>query len=77
MATQTIEILPTITENGWSFYTKCRCGGLLKYKFRNENHKGLELEWWCKNSLFCIMRGKRTEVAVTRIDKLEETLKAL
>jgi hypothetical protein len=77
MATTTITILPKITNNGWLFYSKCRCGGLLKYKFRNENHKGLELEWWCKNGLFCIMRGKRAEVAVTKIEKLEETLLAL
>ena len=69
---------PLLQEYGWKFYEKCRCSGAMKYKYRNENFKDLELEWWKDYYKFKITyNGTRTKIPLTKLEKLEEILKAL
>ena len=66
-----------IANNGWLFYEKCKCGGILKYKYRHPEKPGLQLEWWVKYFQFRITNYSKTKVQQTPIAKLEETLKPL
>lgn len=69
---------PALAEYGWTFYEKCRCSGILKYKYRNPDHDGLELEWFVKYYQFRITyNGRQTKVPVTKIEDLDKILKAL
>jgi hypothetical protein len=71
------EFAAKLLERGWNYSEKCRCGGILKYKYTNPNHRGLVLEWLYKYSKFTIKRLKRTEVALCNLDLLEEKLNTL
>jgi len=68
----------TILSAGWYFYEKCRCSGIIKYKYRNKVLNSLELEWWAKRSMFKVTyRGSSTKIPPTSVMKLEKTLNEL
>lgn len=66
-----------LTRYGWAFYDKCRCGGVLKHKYRNPDKPGVEIEWQVKRYLFKVKCWGKTIKTLTAIGKLEETLKEL
>lgn len=67
-----------LTDNGWAFHEKCRCGGVSKRKYRNAARKELELEWWDRYAQFKITyRGTSTKVPLTKISQIETTLQQL
>ena len=67
-----------LSENGWAFHEKCRCSGIMKYRYRSAAHPDLELEWWVKYQIFKITyRGSTTKIPQTKIANLDQTLKAL
>ena len=64
--------------NGWDFYEKCRCSGIMKRRYRSTAHPDLELEWWVKYGQFRITyRGSTTKVPLAKIAELDKTLKEL
>lgn len=79
MADTTTLIEPqAIATHGWQYYSKCRCGGILKHKYRNPSYPELELEWWVKYGQFRITyRGTQTKVAPTAVSQLNEVLNSL
>ncbi len=66
-----------IANNGWQFYEKCRCDGILKWTFRHPDKPKLELEWWVGYYQFKIMNQNMTKVPLTKVAKLDEILKGL
>lgn len=71
-------IEPTaIRTNGWFFIAKCRCGGILKYKYRHPQKKTLELHYWVKHKRFLIMEFSKTKIPLTAIDKIDDILKSV
>ena len=67
-----------LAANGWTFFEKCRCQHMLKYKYINSKHPGLVLEWWVKYSQFKITyRESVTKIPITRLLLLDKTLKEL
>lgn len=63
--------------NGWTFYEKCKCQRIKKYKFRNTAFPKLELEWWINYYQFKIMDGNTTKIPLTKIGLADQTLKSL
>jgi hypothetical protein len=66
-----------ITNVGWKYYEKCRCGGILKYKFRHEQKPGLTLEWFVLYAKFRIVERNKLKVPATALSKLEDVWKTL
>jgi len=66
-----------LARNGWASHEKCCCSGILKYKYRNPNYPGYEIEWWVKYAKFKIKNGASTRLAPTPISKMETTLQEL
>ena len=66
-----------ITENGWYLYTTCKCGGVLQYKFRNMDYKGLQLSWYPDKYQFRVKNVNKTKIALTPIAELESVLKTI
>ncbi len=66
-----------IAENGWQFFTKCRCDGILKWKYRHPGKPNLELHWWVGYYQFKVMNQNTTKIPLTKISKLDEILKSL
>jgi hypothetical protein len=66
-----------LQERGWNYTEKCRCGGVLKYKYSNANYKGLVFEWWYKYSKFTVKRLKRSVITLSNLDLVEEKLNTL
>ena len=64
--------------NGWTYYDKCRCVGMMKYKYRSKAHPDLELEWWTKYNQFKITyRGSSTKVPLSKVSNMDKILKEL
>lgn len=72
-----LEIPSAIAENGWQFYTKCTCGGSLKYKYRNDNKPGYELHWLVRARQFKLLLNAKLIVSLKPISELDSTLKSL
>lgn len=70
----TIETPNAITDNGWYFYSKCTCGGILKHKFRHTNKPGLELHWYVRKDNFLIKSYNTIKVQLTPISNLQQIL---
>lgn len=66
-----------LADNGWVFHEKCRCQRVLKYKYRNPQLPGYEVEWWVKFYQFRIKEKAKTKVSLTKISLLDQTLKNL
>lgn len=66
-----------IANNGWLFYQKCKCGGILKQKYRHPDKPGLQLEWWVRYYQFKITQLSKTKIPQIPLSKLEDTLKNL
>jgi hypothetical protein len=66
-----------LSEYGWYFHEKCRCGGILKWKFRHKDKPGYQLEWLVRYFQFKVMNGNSTAVGMTKIADLENVLKTL
>jgi hypothetical protein len=71
------EYLTILRNAGWHFYEKCRCGGVLKWKYRHPDKPGLELEWWLKYYQFQITERNKVKVPPTRIENLKTQLEQL
>ncbi len=65
-----------ITDNGWQYYDKCRCGGILQYKYRHSSKPGFEIRWLIKYFKFKITQDNKLCVGLTKMEKLDETLKS-
>ncbi len=72
-----VQIPEILTLNGWKFYEKCRCQNILKYKFRNANKPGLEIEWWISYYQFKVTEKNKTKIPPTKMGELDNILKTL
>lgn len=63
--------------NGWTFYEKCRCNRILKWKYRNPLFPDLELQWLVSYFQFKIMNKNTTKIGLTAISHLDAVLKSL
>lgn len=63
-----------LTNSGWYLYEKCRCGGKLKYKYRNMQYPTIEVRWYPNFYSFTIIDNNKTLVAMTPIGRLTQKL---
>ena len=61
-----------LRDAGWNFWEKCRCGGVLKWKYRHPGKPGLELEWWIKYYQFRITDRRKVKIPATKIENLKQ-----
>ena len=66
-----------ISSAGWVYFEKCRCGGILKYKFKHPAKKGLVLEWMVLYSKFRMVERNKIKVPATALSKLNEVWQTL
>ena len=66
-----------ITNGGWTYFEKCRCSGILKYKFKHADKPGLVLEWLVLYAKFKIINRNKVKVAATPLSKYNEVWQTL
>lgn len=48
-----------MTGAGWFLYDKCRCGGILTYKFRKKGDNTKQINVFPERKLYSILKGER------------------
>lgn len=66
-----------ITSAGLQYFEKCRCGGMLKYKFKHPQKNGYTVEWLVLYAKFKVVNRNKVIVAATPLSKFTETWQTL